>query len=134
MLRNVSSVQALSFGFGVCCTVVTIQALDSLQLCQASLILKVVSSGFSTILDAQPYAPFAIGFLTDPFNKPLFGLGGGQRRQILQIFIFSDLFGTKSTNTDFFGMKLTKINNKFHHIEKYINVLKSKDQTTSIVC
>ena len=70
----------------------------------------VVSSGFATILDTQPYACVAIGFFTAPFTKPHLSLGGGQRRQILQIFIFSDLFGTKSLFwlqififSDFFG-------------------------------
>ena len=80
MLRYASSVWALSFGFRVCCNVVAIQALDSLQLCQASLTLKVVLSGFPTIFNTRPYAHFDIGFLTAPFTKPHLGLRGGNRR------------------------------------------------------
>ena len=103
MLRYAPSVQALNFGFCVCFTIVTIQALDSLPLCQASLFLMVVSSGFATIFNTQPYNCIALGFLTSPFTKPHLGLWGGHCRQIIQIFIFSDLFGTKSL----FGSKFS---------------------------
>ena len=67
----------------------------------------------------------------DPFTKPHLALGGSQRRQIFQIFIFSDLFvtkSTKSTNSDFFGMKLPKVNNKFHPA-----VIQYKDQPTFLL-
>ena len=90
------------------------------------------------MLSAKPYATVPIGFLTAPLAKHHLGLGGGQCHQILHIFIFSDLFGTKptkSTNSDFFGMKLQKVNNNFHHRENYIenyllhpDALQSKDQ------
>ena len=43
------------------------------------------SSGFPPIFATRPYVCVAIGFLTSLFTKPLLGLGGGHRRQILQI-------------------------------------------------